>query len=1032
MMKKTILFTLLICATILTLNAQQRQITGFVQDENGEIVPGATVVLEGTTRGTITDSNGNFSINIDGPESVLVISFIGYATQHQIIGNQTNLEITMESTAEDLEEVVVVGYGTQQKISVVGAISSVDSEDLTDIATSNLSNSLAGRVSGLIIKMGEGRPGADDPIMSIRGVSTINDSSPLILIDGMEGSLSRINPNDIESFSVLKDASATAVYGVRGANGVILITTKRGYSGKPEIDVNGQYRLHKIINFPNFLGSYDHARLYNEALINVGNNPFYTEEDLEHYRTGDSPYTHPDIDWFEEVVAPYAPEQRYNISLRGGTEQVKYFVGGEFLSQEGAYRQWDETDYSTNAGYNRFNLRMNFDFQLTKTTELGVNLNGRIQDTRNIPQGASDGYGMWRTVIMEPPNLTALINPNGSIGASDMDENSAYGNLRRGSSQTEKDQSLYAMLNFKQKLDFITEGLAFRVKSGINTAMDYEFRILAEPGTYKYNPATDTYTQMQQAELPRYRTLNYGTRNNPYVEAALTYDRTFGAHKVTGLALYNQDKKSRNANPWTAHLGFAGRVTYAFKHRYLAEANLGYNGSTQFERQERYALFPAFSAGWIVSEENFFKSNISVINFFKIRGSYGTAGNDKIGNYQYLYLSIFEPGRDYSFGDAYNTYPTLVESSLANENVSWEIAKKQNYGVDMQIFNGLISLGFDYFFEKRSNILATRNTLTQVTGLQQNQLPPENFGKVNNEGFEITASLRKNFGDFSVIANGNFSRAVNTIIDIDEIKYDLEYKNRTGKSIGQLFGYTWNGEYYTFEELGYQWDELVEGANKYVLPADATPSVPVPTTPVYPGDLKFVDRNDDGVIDNFDVGAIGMTDRPEYIYGLNYTFIYKGLGLTMFWQGAGGFSRSFDSLMSKEFYNNSKVQEMHLGRWAYYEDPYTGELIDTRENATYPRLVVGASTETNKNSTFSTFRADYLRLKNIELSYQLPESLLNPMNIKSAKVTLMASNVLTFTKSKWKWIDPEMPRTYSNESVYPQTSFYGVGLNIGF
>ncbi|MDQ1296069.1 MAG: hypothetical protein QG611_47, partial [Bacteroidota bacterium] len=469
---------------------------------------------------------------------------------------------------------------------------------------------------------------------------------------------------------------------------------------------------------------------------------------------------------------------------------------------------------------------------------------------------------------------------------------------------------------------------------------------------------------------------------------------------------------------------------YSFLDKYLGEANIGYNGSTQFEKQERYAFLPAFSAGWIVSEENFFKSVLPQINFFKLRASYGMTGNDKIGDYQYLYLSVFESSREYRFGDSYTPYPTLTEASLANEDVSWEIAKKQNYGFDMRMFNSRFSLGFDYFFEKRSNILATRNTISQIAGLQTSQLPPENFGKVNNQGFEIEANYNQTFGDFTVSAGGNFSRAKNTIIDIDEIKYELDYKNQTGKSIGQQFGYTWTGEFYSYEELGYIWDETVTGKNKYVLPTGATPSVPVPSIFPYPGDLKFVDRNGDGIIDDFDKGAIEKTNRPEFIYGLNITLKYKDLGLNMLWQGAGGFSRKFDSYEFIGFYKDSKVQDIHLNRWAFYEDPYTGELIDTRATATQPLLIIGGSPGIEQSSTFSIYKADYLRLKNIELAYDLPGSVLKTLNMKSAKVFLMGSNVLTITKIKW--VDPEMPNPKTNQSIYPQTTFYGAGLNIGF
>lgn len=1030
-MKKLIIFVILICAMMLQSIAQVRQVTGFVKDETGEGIPGASIVIEGTSIGTITDNVGKFALNVEGPQPVIVVSFIGYGTQRVVVGNLTMLEINLVSTVENLEEVVVVGYGIQQKVSVVGAISSISSEELREVATPNLANSLAGRVPGLIINHGEGRPGGDDPVISIRGAGTINDTSPLVLIDGMEGDLGRVNSNDIESFSVLKDASATAVYGVRGANGVILITTKRGIVGKSEVFVSGQYRMHKIINYPKFLGSYDYARLYNEASINMGQNPFYSEADLEHYRTGDSPYTHPDVNWLDATTKPYAPEKRFDVNLRGGTKSVKYFVAAEFLTQDGNYRQWEnENKHSTNARYDRFNLRMNFDFKLTGTTDLGVNLNGRIQDTQNVFYGPVEGYGIWHAILLARPIDTALLNPDGSIAGSLLNDNNHYATLRRGSSYTEKDQGLTGLLNFSQKLDFVTKGLGFRFKTGISTTLDYTYRVIAQEPTYQYIPGTDTYLQILQGNLPRYSIASDGTANNPYLEAAFTYDRSFGKHHFTALALYNQDKRARNSNPWTAHRGFAGRATIDLFGKYLGEANVGYNGSTQFEKQERFAFLPAVSAGWIVSEEKFFKEKFSLINFFKIRGSYGLTGNDKIGNYQYLYLSVFQNDRAYRFGEAYTNYPALSEASLANENVTWEIAKKQNYGFDMQLLDGMFGLGFDYFIENRSNILATRNTITQVSGLQQSQLPPENFGKVNNKGLEIAASFRKTLGNFSVKVEGNFSRTKNTIIDIDEVKNDLDYKNRTGKPIGQNFGYTWSHQFYTFEELGYIWDESVEGGNKYVLPEGAVPSVPVPTTPVFPGDLKFVDRNNDGVIDNLDSGAIGYSDNPEFLYGLNYTIKYKSLSLNMFWQGAGRFNRSLHGLEGVEFYNNSNVHELHLDRWAFYDDPYTGELIDTRATAAYPRLIIGGNSEALKNSDFRTYRADYIRLKNVELSYDLPKSMLGGLKIKNAKVFLTGYNLLTF--AKYKWTNPEGNSKGGSGSIYPITAYLGAGFNLGF
>lgn len=1030
-MKKIILLSIISCITLIQAFAQSRTITGLVKDETGTGIPGANVVVEGTTIGVITEVDGNFSLNIDQSAKALLISFIGYKTQRVEIGAKRNFDISLETSSTDLDEVVVVGFGAQKKVSVVGAISNISSDELATTATSNLSNSIAGRVSGVIVKLGEGRPGADSPSINIRGIGTINNSSPLVLIDGMEGDMGRISPEDIESFSVLKDASATAVYGVRGANGVILITTKRGLVGKPKISVNGQYRLHSIINYPNYLRAYDYARLYNEALLNNGTPLRFNAEDLEHYRTGDSPYTHPDVDWFDAMVDPLFPEQRYDVNLRGGTEKVKYFVSGEFISQEGAYRQFKGMDNSTNAGYKRFNLRMNYDFTVTKTTDLNLSLNGRIQDTRNNNSGnrtASSTKGLWDDIAWTSPVDSPLLNPDGSIGASGVTNNVDYALLRTGGYERDKDNDLKASIRIDQKLNFITKGLSFRFMAGTNSSMSYRFNLEKHDATYIYNPVNDSYTVAAQRQLPTYSVGNKRVRNNTYIESALSYDRTFGDHAFTALALYNQDKISANSNPWTAHRGFAGRLTYAFANKYLGEINLGYNGSTQFETQKRYTLLPAFSAGWVVSEESFFKNMSLPITFLKFRGSYGTVGNDKIGDYDFLYLAVFEGmsgANEYLFGESYQKYAAIREASLANEDVSWEIAKKQNYGFDMEIKDGMFGLGFDYFLENRSNILAKRRTITQVFGLLESQLPAENFGKVKNQGFEIEARFNKKVRDFEISLNGTFSRAKNKIIDIDEVKYDLDYKNQTGKSIGQYFGYIWSGEFYTHEELGYVWDETVEGPNKYVLPAGAVPSVPVYTAGSDPGDLKFVDRNNDNLIDDLDIGAIEKTSLPDFIYGLNCSFKYKGVGLNMFWQGAGGFNMRLYGQYIQEFLNNSKVHEMHLGRWAFYEDPFTGELVDTRATATYPRLIIGGSPELAQASTFTLLKGDYLRLKNLEFTFDLPKKVIEPLKIKDVTMFVTMSNVLTF--SKVKLLDPENP---NQPSSYPQTRFYGGGIKI--
>lgn len=1034
-MKRYILILITVFAFLLSAKAQKIQVTGEVKDNTGVGMPGVNIIEKGTTNGTVTNESGVFTISVSTPDPTLVFSFISFKTQTIKVNGKRNLEIIMQPDFADVEEVVVVGYGTQQKASVVGAIASVKTDELSTIATTNLSNTIGGRVSGVITKMGEGHPGEDDAEIFIRGRATLNSADPLVLIDGMEGSLSRINPNDIESFSVLKDASATAVYGVRGANGVILITTKRGGLGKGKINVNSTIRFNQIIRYPKFLDSYDHARLYNEALKNAGaTTNFYSEEDLELFRNGEDPYGHPNIDWIDFLIQNPYLEQRHDLSFRGGTERVKYFVSGELVKQDGAYKQFDDMKYSSNSTYSRMNFRMNFDFEVTKSTDLSVSLSSRLENTNDVNDYDYSGQGrnvLWDDLMRLRPMAYPPINPDGSYGSPDgtASDQLTYAVLRQGGFINNRKNNLQGSLKLGQKLDKLTKGLSFSFMGGINTTSGYDLQLAEAPSTWLYNVYTDSYTQMTRENLPSYSLANNSINQLIHIETSLNYNRTFDEkHRITALALYYRDRSDIGANAPTNHLGVAGRVTYAYKDKYLAEFNAGYNGSDQFNKDHRYAFLPAGSIGWVISEETLFKEHVPFINYLKLRGSYGTTGNDKIGNFKYLYTSNYNsvgPAiglQGYYFGLNAVGVSGLQEGDIGNDRVSWEIAKKQNYGFDMKLLNNKLGVTMDYFFENRSNILARRQTVTDAFGLVSG-LPAENIGIVENQGFEIELSYHKRFGDFEIDLNGNYSYAHNKIIYIDEITPIYDYQSQTGKPIGQNFGYIWTGEFYSYEDLGYVWDESVEGANKYVLPDGAVPNVVVPESAVSPGDLKFVDRNNDGVIDAYDVGDIGKSNIPTSIYGLNCGFHYKNIGLNMFWQGASGFSINTREY-NVEFNNGSKAMEVHLGRWAYFPD----EGIDTRETAKYPRLMEGSAAETRKNSTFHLKDGSYLRLKNIEVSYQIPEHIIKRLKIDNLTFYINGNNLLTFDKVKV--IDPE---TRSGRySAYPQSRFVGIGVNIGF
>ncbi len=1018
------------------LMAADKKLTGVVKDIKGEPIPGATVIVKGTTIGTITDFNGNFTLDVPLDAKILAISFVGFKTQEISISNKTSFSIILEEETVGLEDVVVVGYGTQTKASVVGSISTINTEKMKTIAPSNLTNAIGGNVSGVMTKMGEGKPGNDDAQIFIRGRATTNSTAPLVLVDGIESDFGRINPNDIESFSVLKDASATAVYGVRGANGVILITTKRGNTGKPKIEVNSQIRVHEIIKYPNFLDSYDYARLYNEAYLNGGNtSKFYSDADLAAYRDHTDPYGHPDVNWFKALTKPYFMEQNDNISIRGGTEKVKYYLSGEIVSQNGAYRQWSDQKYNSNSTYDRMNIRMNFDFAVTKTTNLNLSISNRIEKTNDVNSGTigevSTRTGLWDEISNWAPNTTPLNNPDGSFGYLNAGTGTnPYLSLRAGGFTRGRANFLQTSFNLNQKLDFVTQGLAFKMMGGMNTTSNYRYTLTELPAVWHYNPTNETYTEISRATLPSISVGNDNLNQLYHFESALNYDRTFNVHKFTALVVYNQDRMLVGAIAPVNHLGIASRITYGYKNKYLGEINVGYNGSDQFQKGQRYALLPAASLGWVVSEENFWKEHFNFIKYIKLRGSYGTAGNDKLGNFAYLYKSVYNRKvannitGGYYFGENATGVYGISEGSLGNDHVTWEIAVKQNYGTDFNLFSNDLSFSFDYFIENRSNILSQRNTITNVIGVPSSALPPENIGKVENKGFELETRYHKKWNDWEFNFSGNISFAKNKIIDMDEVKKPYDYMNRTGKSIGQMFGYQWSGKFYSYEDLGYVWDPAVTAANKYILPSGAKPLVPTPLSKVYPGELRFVDRNGDGVIDSYDIGAIKNSSTPDFIYGLNLGINYKRFGLQMFWQGAGGFSVDFGQTpLLTEFKTGGPVSEIHLGRWAYF--PEDG--IDTRATATYPRLMFNGAPQTQLSSSFKVYNCTYIRLKNVELSYSLPESLIKPLKMEYARIFLTGNNLITIDNVGF--FDPEAP---GSQAAYPQSLFVGAGINIGF
>jgi TonB-linked SusC/RagA family outer membrane protein len=1019
-MKKIFLFFLsLIWAA--QLYAQVTGVSGTITDENGIPLPGVNIIEKSTTNGAITDVNGRYSIALRNPGATLVISSIGYIRQ-EVAAKSSVINIQLKPEMVSIEDVVVVGYGTQKKESVVGAISTASSAELRQMGTPNLSNALAGRVTGVITMVGSGRPGGDDAEIYIRGVSTLNsdNSKPLILVDGVERDYTQLDPEDIESFSVLKDASATAVYGVRGANGVLLITTKRGIIGKAAITVSFQTTLQQPTRLMTYLNSYDAALMRNEALANDGLPARFTNEDLEHFRTHDSPYTHPDNDYMKDFLRKTTPMHNVNVSVRGGNNRLRYYVSTNGLLQDGIYKQFEEAKYPSDAHFRRLNIRSNLDFEATKSTTVSLDLNSRVEEQQNISLGDITSTTLFSEMNTTPPYYYAYRLPNGSYGSNiDGQRENLLAVLNDYGFNRMLDNILEGTFKINQKLDFLTQGLSFRGMVSFNSYFSSGTKVGYRPPKYLYN-SDGTYTEVIAETAPWIDKLaGNGHSKRTNMEYSLNYARTFRDHAVTAMALYTLTQSNSNADVPKGFLGYVGRVTYAFRQKYLAEFNFGYNGSDQFDKSHRYGFFPSFSLGWVASEEAFIKSKLPVISFLKIRGSYGEVGNDKIGADRFLYLQTYNINGSYFFGSdiSWGAQNALYEGALGNDQVTWEVGKKSNAGFDLKLFNNKYFLNLDFFREMRVNIFTSRNTRPLVLGVD---LPKENVGKVENKGLEVETGIENKIGKFGYYVRGLASFSKNTVIFQDEVDPRFEYLRRTGKPVGQNFGLRVLG-YYTPDdfEQDSEGNLILQLNGKPILKSD----MPQPTFgAVQLGDFKYLDRNEDGVIDSFDEGPIGNSRIPKIVYSLSYGLNFSGFDFNMMWQGSGGNHKFLSGTGAWEQIREAgRYMEIHESRW-------TLERYLNNEEILYPRLSSAENKHNHRNNSYYQKKGDYIRLKNFELGYTVPGNSLRKIGMSKLRFFVSGTNLLTFDYIKV--MDPESDS--GSGTSYPQMKLWNIGFNLQF
>ncbi|MDR1115635.1 MAG: TonB-dependent receptor [Tannerella sp.] len=1026
-----ILFVTLFAIVSVFASAQIPKVTGTIVDSNGEALIGANILVVGATQGTITDYEGNFSLENVPENDKLRISYIGYITQEVPVSGKGSFRIVLEESTQVLGEVEVVAYGVQKKVTVTGAIASVKGDELIKTPTGSISNMLSGMLAGLTTVQYSGEPGSDAASIFVRGQATWTNSAPLIQVDGVERSFNEIDPNEIENVSILKDASATAVFGVRGANGVVLITTKRGAEGKAKISFSTSGSIIAPTRTIERANAYQYATFYNQMQKNDNPDitPKFPQEVIDRFKDHSEPVRFPDTDWVDYCLKSTAIQTQHNINISGGTSTVRYFLSAGAYTQDGLFKEFD-LPYNLGYQYNRYNYRSNLDIDVTKTTTISLNLGGSI-DNAYKPYTGQGAEGMlknmyWATPFSSPGLVDGKMVYTTTeyglpfVGGGGM---TYYGGGFMGTGNNR----LTSDVILNQKLNFITRGLSARIKGSYNSSFIVSKNGTAGIATYTpvlMEDGTLAYRKSGENSQIRYAESDGGRGRNWYMEAALDYNRTFGSHHVTALVLYNQSKTyypSQYPDIPRGYVGLVSRAIYDWKNRYMAEFNIGYNGSENFAPEKRFGTFPAGSLGWTVSEEKFWNPVKPIINYMKFRVSMGLVGNDQIGGNRFMYTAdpyaINNNSSPASSGHAYYfgiNNPTLsrgsYELSKNNPNVTWEKALKKNYGMDINILNDRLRTTFDYYTENRKDILLSDGTAPSVLGFT---LPAANLGKVDSWGWEVTLKWNDLIGsDFRYYASINLSYNQNKIIERKEAPLNNDFQYQKGHRIGsrsmyQLF------EYY---------NENTEKRYKEAFGAD----FPAQLQTLQYGDCVYVDLDGNGYIDANDMSrALGFTDDPQYLAGITMGFNWKNWAVDLQWTTAWNVSRMIDDVFRRPFISGSGNDQG--GLLAYHVDnTWTKE--NPSQSAAYPRATWVNATNNYASSTLYEQDASYLRLKSMQVAYNFKFPFMKQLKLNTCQLAFNGYNLLTFTD--YKWGDPESRATGS--PTYPLTKTYSLALKLGF
>ncbi|WP_316817859.1 TonB-dependent receptor [Pedobacter nyackensis] len=1012
---------------------QKDTITGLITDANGGPLVGVIVLEKGTDNRTTSNSEGKYNIKVS-PNAILEFRYVGYNNEERKVSKSGTINVRMTDTNNNLEDVVVVGYGQQKKTSVVSALNTISSKELS-MPTRSLSNNLAGQIAGVLAVQRSGEPGKDNSDFWIRGVSSFaGGTRPLVLVDGVPRNMNDVTVDEIESFSVLKDAAATAVYGAEGANGVVLITTKRGATQKPTLDVRSEYSMVKSTRMPQLLNSYDYLSLYNDAVWEVAGNPAnftapFSPQVLDLYRSGVDPDLYPNAD-FLSLMKDNTQNKRVTLNLRGGSERVKYFLSSAFYNENGIFDSKAIDKYDANIGLSRYNLRSNIDINVTKTTDLSIDMSGQYTDASYPGKPTDEIFG---SMFDFAPHIFPLRFSDGKFSEPSIyngETGNPYNKLNESGYQKQWNASIQSKVALNQRLDIVTQGLSLKLIGSFDA--DYNSATLRSktPTSYRLilnDKNEKEFLQVNEGspDLKDPSGQGSGGEKRVYLEGSLNYKRLFNnLHDVSGLLLYMQKENQLQGSglPFKKQ-SVVARVSYGYDNRYMAEGSFGLTGSENFAKGYRYGIFPAVGVAWYVSNEKFMKATENVISKLKFRASYGLTGNDNVGGSRFPYRgSLNSGGSGYNFGFnvGANGGPTnspgagIIEAAFAAPYLSWEVEEKKNIGLDLGLLGGRIDMSVDVFRNDRRDILMQRKTVSAVTGFRQT--PWQNFGKVTNKGLDGNVIIKQKINDVTLNFRGNLTYAKNKVIEYDEVSPRYDYQRYTGQSLNTPLLYIADGLY---KNEDFIITPNTNGGKTYTL----KDGLPKPSAGVAPGDVKYLDLSGDGKIDDYDrtYDHGYYSEVPEWVYGFGLNADYKGFYAGIFFQGVANASMSISSIMPFRLGQTSSARQDAMNHWSSRNPD--------DQNVLLPRLHTTNFQHNTFASTWWYKSANFIRLKNLEFGYVIDSKTMKKLAMRNARIYVQGNNLAVWDNIKM-W-DPELGSSGGGVR-YPINMTWTLGLELSF